>query len=227
LAAGPGDRRIRANVRSKGTVVENVIAVNFDEESKAYEAMTVLKELDNQGQIALAEAAVVVRSAAGAIDTKETIGSPEFTGTAAGGVFGLIIGVLGGPVGVLLGGAAGILTGSLFDLTDEDDTDSALAAISTSLQVDRTALLAQVDEQTAEVVDVALGRLGGTILRRPMGEVMAEIAASEDAQRAAEKAARKRLHEQKRTQTKEKVDAKIEELKAKLPGHHPAGAAQS
>jgi uncharacterized membrane protein len=220
LAAGPGDRRIRANVRSKGTVVENVIAVNFDEESKAYEAMTVLKELDNQGQIALAEAAVVVRSAAGAIDTKETVGSPEFTGTAAGGV-------LGGPVGVLLGGAAGILTGSLFDLTDEDDTDSALAAISTSLQVDRTALLAQVDEQTAEVVDVALGRLGGTILRRPMGEVIAEIAASEDAQRAAEKAARKRLHEQKRTQTKEKVDAKIEELKAKLPGHHPAGAAQS
>jgi uncharacterized membrane protein len=227
LAAGSGDRSIRANIRSKGTAVENVIAVNFNEESQAYEAMTALKELDGQGQIALAEAAVVVRSAAGAIDTKATVGSPEFAGTAAGGVFGLIIGVLGGPVGVLLGGTAGLLTGSLFDVTDEDDTESALAAISTSLRVDRTALIAQVDEQTNEVVDLALARLGGTVVRRAMPEVMAEIAAAEDAQRAAKKAARKQLHEQKRTETKEKVDSKIEELKAKLPGHHAAAAAQS
>jgi uncharacterized membrane protein len=227
LAAVRGDRSIPATFRAKGTAVENVIAVNFNEESQAYEAMTVLKELDGQGQIALAEAAVVIRSANGAIDTKETVGSPDFVGTASGGVFGLIVGVLGGPVGVLLGGTTGLLAGSLFDLSDEDDTDSALEEISTSLRADRTALLAQVDEQTNEVVDVALNRLGGTIVRRSMTEVMAEIAAAEDAQRAAKKEARKRLHEKKRTETKQKVDAKIEELKAKLPGHHPATAAHS
>jgi uncharacterized membrane protein len=207
--------------------VENVIAVNFTDESKAYEGMTTLKELDGQGQVSLAEAAVVVRRPDGAIETKDTVGSSDFVGTAAGGVFGLIIGVLGGPVGVLLGGTAGLLTGSLYDLSDAEDTESALAQISSSLQIGRTALIAQVDEQSNEVVDYALQNLGGTVVRRPMYDVMAEIAAAEEAQRAAKKEARKRVHEERRTQTKEKVDAKIEELKSKLPGQHPAAAAHS
>ena len=39
--------------------MDSVISVNFDDDSKAYEALTKLKELDSQGQLSLAEAAVV------------------------------------------------------------------------------------------------------------------------------------------------------------------------
>lgn len=204
--------------------MENVLAVTFEEDSKAYEALTTLKQLDSQGQINLTAAAVVVRTDDGRLETKDQVGEDGFEGTATGGLIGLVIGILGGPFGVLLGGATGLLVGSLFDLADDDDTESALGELSRSAQVGRTTLLAQVTEQSPEVVDTAMARLGGSVLRRSMDDVEAEIAAAEDAQRAAKQAARKHLREQRRAQAKEKIHAKIEELKAKLH-RHPVGAA--
>src|SRR5712691_10717932 len=108
--------------------------------------MTTLKQLDTQNQLDLVEAAVVVRGEDGRLDTRDEVtGGHGLTATAGGGLIGLIVGVLGGPFGVLIGGATGLLIGSLFDMDDEDDTESALADISRSVQVGRTAVLAQVD----------------------------------------------------------------------------------
>jgi hypothetical protein len=83
------------------------------------------------------------------------------------------------------------------------------------------ALLAQVFEQSPDVVDAALEPLGATVLRRSLDDVNAEIAAAEDAQAAARREARKRLREDRRTQMKEKIHEKIEELKAKLHRGRP------
>src|SRR6476661_8651501 len=52
----------------EGGGMDNVLAVNFAEDSKAYEALSSLKELDGQGQLDLAAAAVVVRGEDGHID---------------------------------------------------------------------------------------------------------------------------------------------------------------
>src|SRR4051812_12579321 len=105
--------------------MDNVVAVNFDDDSRAYAALTSLKQLDEQGQLKLRGAAVVLRNEDGRIETKEEIGGPDYAGTATGGVVGLIIGVLGGPLGVLIGGYSGILIGSLFDMGEVDDKESA------------------------------------------------------------------------------------------------------
>ena len=43
----------------------NVIAVTFDEQSKAYQALSTLKGLDREGRIELKSAAVVERNTAG------------------------------------------------------------------------------------------------------------------------------------------------------------------
>jgi uncharacterized membrane protein len=206
--------------------MENVLAVNFDEDSKAYEALTKLKELDQQGQLDLAAAAVVVRGEDGHLDTKDEVGDMRLEGTATGGVLGLLIGILGGPLGVLIGGTYGVLVGSLFDLSDSADTESVLSDISRSVRPGNPALIAQATEQSPEVVDSAMSALGGTVLRRPVDEVMAEIAAAEDAQRAAQEEARKRLREQRQADTKEHIQAKLDDLKAKLHGH-PAAAGGS
>jgi uncharacterized membrane protein len=131
---------------------------------------------------------------------------------------GLLIGILGGPFGVLLGGAVGLLAGSLYDLDESDATESALGEISRSVRAGQTALLAQADEPSSEVVDNAMESLGGTVVRRSLDDVQAEIAAAEDAQRAAAHEARKRLREQRQAKTKEEIRAKIDELKAKLKG---------
>jgi uncharacterized membrane protein len=198
--------------------MENVLAVSFGEDSKAYEALSSLKELDDQDQVDLAAAAVVVRGEDGHIDVKDQVGDDDLVGTATGGVVGLLIGILGGPFGVLLGGAVGLLAGSLYDLDESDATESALGEISRSVRAGQTALLAQADEPSSEVVDNAMKSLGGTVVRRSLDDVQAEIAAAEDAQRAAAHEARKRLREQRQAKTKEEIRAKIDELKAKLKG---------
>ncbi|HEX4622877.1 MAG TPA: DUF1269 domain-containing protein [Solirubrobacteraceae bacterium] len=198
--------------------MKNVLAVSFAEDSKAYEALSSLKELDGQGQLDLTAAAVVARSEDGHIEAKDQTGDDEMTGTATGGVIGLVIGILGGPFGILLGGVTGLLIGSLYDLDESDATESALGDISRTVRPGKTALLAEADEQSPDVVDNAMTSLGGSVLRRSLDDVQAEVAAAEEAQRAAAQEARKRLREQRQAKTKEEIRAKIDELKAKLKG---------
>ena len=198
----------------------NVLTINFTEDAAAYEALTTLKELDEQGQVALEGAAVVERDEDGTIAIKDEVGDIGYEGTATGGIVGLIVGILGGPIGVLLGGATGVLIGSLFDLDDLDETDSVLSEMSRTLRVGHPSVVAEVDEQSPEVVDAAIHRLNGTVLRLPLADVEAEIAAAEEAQRAAKREARKTLHEQRREEHREKVQAKIAELKSMLHINH-------
>ncbi|TMM17125.1 MAG: DUF1269 domain-containing protein [Actinobacteria bacterium] len=201
---------------------ENVVVVNFPDESNAYEALTSVKELDSQGQLGVRAAAVVARHEDGSVVVKDEIGDSGLEGTATGGVLGLLIGILGGPLGVLIGGATGLLIGSLFDLEDSDQSESVLSDISQAIHAGHTALLAEVREQSHEVLDSAMSRVGGEVLRRSVADVEAEISAAEQAQRAAKEQARKELREHRQAEHKAQVNAKVEELKAKLHTRHTA-----
>jgi uncharacterized membrane protein len=201
---------------------ENVIAVTFAEDSKAYDALTHLKELDTQHQVGLKGAAVVARDDTGQVLVKDEIDDHNLVATTTGGLVGLLIGILGGPFGILIGGATGLLIGSLFDDEDADETESVLAELSKSVQVGRDALLAQVSEPSPDVIDTAMASLGGTVLRRPVDEVEAEVAAAEHAQREAKRKARKELLHARHEKHIEHIRAKIAELKAKLHRHRSA-----
>jgi uncharacterized membrane protein len=195
---------------------ENVIVVGFADDSAAFEALSTLKELDGQGQVKVVEAAVVTRSNDGQVHVKDEVGDDGLVGTASGGLIGLLIGILGGPLGVLIGGASGLLLGSLYDMSDDDDTESVLSEMSKTVQVGRNSLLAQVVEQSPEVVDSAMARLSGTVVRRAKYEVADEIAAAEEAQRKAKQEARKQLREERHKKHHDEIDAKIADLKSKL-----------
>jgi uncharacterized membrane protein len=203
----------------------SVIAVSFEEDSNAYRALTSLKELDTQDRIRLEEAVVVVRGEDGQLTVKDRIDSPSMLGTASGGLTGLLVGIIGGPLGVLIGGTYGLLVGSLFDLYDLGATESSLAAISSSARLGHTSLLAVAVEQSPEVVDTTMAGVGGKLVRRPVAEVQAEIAAAEGAERKAKREARKELVRGRQEKTKAAVDAKVDELKAKLRGGQRDGDA--
>jgi uncharacterized membrane protein len=196
---------------------DNVICVSFDPDNNAYAALNALKELDSQGQLSLQAAAVVVRDADGHLVVKDQVGFDEFEGAAGGGLLGLLIGIVGGPLGVLIGGTYGLLVGSLIDLDDAEHSESVLGQISAAVHSGETALLAQVTEPSYDVVDTAMSGLGGTVLRRPVAGVEAEIAAAEKAQRDAKREANKELVRSRTEHNKEQVHAKVEQLKAKLP----------
>jgi uncharacterized membrane protein len=203
----------------------NVIAVSFGDDHEAYHALTLLKELDSQERVGVQEAVVVVRGEDGQLVEKDGTQSPELVGTASGGLMGLLLGIIGGPFGVLIGGATGLMVGSLFDIAGYEETDSALGAISSSVQVGRTALIAVVVEQSPDVVDAAMYEVGGTVLRRSVTEVDAEVAAAEEAQRKAKREARKELVRSRHEQHTATVNAKVAELKAKL--HRQSASAAS
>ena len=204
---------------------DNVLVVTFGEnpekDENAYQALTDLKQLDSQDQIKITGAAVVTRDSEGRVDVKSDVGEDPYVGIASGGLIGLLIGIIGGPLGMLIGGAYGMLVGSRFDIDEVDTTESVLGEISKQVQPTRTALLAEVTEQSPEVVDAAMARLGGEILRRPAVDVEQEIAVAEEAERKAEDEARKELHKDRVEKTKSDAHAKVEELKSKL---HRSGA---
>jgi uncharacterized membrane protein len=194
----------------------NVIAVSFEDDGNAYKALTSLTELDSQHRVRVAEAVVAVRGDDGQVVVKDRFESTSLPGAAGGGLIGLLIGVLGGPLGVLVGGTYGLFVGSLFDLSDIEEADSALTAISSSVRLGHSALLAVVDEQSPEVVEAAMSDLDGTVVRRTVADVEAEIAAAESAERKAKREARKELVRERHEHDTTAVQAKLEELKAKL-----------
>jgi hypothetical protein len=106
--------------------------------------------------------------------------------------------------------------GSLWDLDDADTTESALGEVSKSVEVGRNSVLAQVVEQSPEVLDTAMARLGGTVVRRPVYEIEGEIDRAQEAQREAKKQANAKLREERQERTRAQAHAKVEELKSKL-----------
>ena len=203
---------------------DNVILVTFEEESKAYQAASVLKQADVEGRIVLQAIAIVQRTEDGTLRVKEgevddfpvATWTATAIGAATGGLIGLTMGALGAPLGLLLGGVWGTLLGSLVDLDALAEEESVLATMARAIQPGTTALIAQVTEPTTDVVDTEMERLGGVVIQRPVAEVEAELAAAEEATRAAEEEARRKLREEREPGPKEKAQQKFDELKARL-----------
>src|SRR6188472_3180013 len=160
---------------------ENVVVVRFTEPSKAYRALSVLKQCDAEGRIGLESAAVAERTAAGELRIPESADNVGLEGTASGSLIGMLVGVLGGPVGVLLGWGTGALMGGAFDIDRAVTSDEALTRLGQAIPQGSTAVIASVEEPAVEVVDGEMRRLGGDVTRRPVAEVTAELDAAEQA----------------------------------------------
>jgi uncharacterized membrane protein len=191
---------------------QNVVVIGFTEPSKAYQALSVLKSCNADGRIGLESAAIVERTPEGTLHIPESADNAELVGMASGSVVGMLIGVLGGPVGMLLGWGAGAMMGGAFDLDRAVTSDEALTVLGTAIPAGSTAVIANIEEPAVEVIDGEMAKLGGEVTRRPVSDVMAELDAAEAAADAAAREARKVVRQQKKAEFEEHV-AKV---KAKL-----------
>ena len=196
--------------------VENVVVVTFTEQSRAYQALSVLKQCDAEGRIALASAAVVERTPEGTLRTPEGAENVGPVGLASGSLLGMLIGVLGGPVGVLVGWGAGALVGGAFDIDRLDKSDEALTTFGRAIPQGATAVMATVAEPATEVIDGEMEKLGGKVTRRPVYEVVAELEASEEAADAAAHEARRELRDKRKVEMKDDLESRVGKLKEKL-----------
>jgi uncharacterized membrane protein len=195
---------------------DNVIVVTFDESSKAYQALSVIKGCAAEGRIGLDEAVIVERTADGVLNMVERKDNADLVGTASGSLLGMLVGVLGGPLGVLVGWGAGGVVGGAWDLSRIEASSEGIALLSRSIPPGSNAVIANVHEPAIEVLDVEMDKLGGALTRRPVDEVTADLEAAEEAANAAAREARKTLNEQRKAKMKADVDAAKAKAKEKL-----------
>ena len=192
-------------------VEKNVISISFADQSKAYQAFTELKNLSAAGAISVDSAAIVVRDKDGAVSFPDGIDEVTGAGFAGGGLVGMLVGVLGGPLGMLLGWGSGALIGGALDATRATATDEVVAEFSRALPVDSTAVIAEIAEPSEAAVNELVAQLGGTVIRRPVDEVVAEAAAE-----AAQAEAHRVMREKKREERKETVEEWWESVKSRF-----------
>jgi uncharacterized membrane protein len=144
--------------------MSRILAVAFDNETKAYAGTAALTELEREGSISLFVEAVVVKHADGTAtikhgDDEAPVGA--LTGAAGRGLLGL----LGGPTGVAIGSMPGVSLGGLPDLDDERAGREFVDETVQLLTPNKVAVIAEIEEDWTTPVDTIIEALGGVIVR--------------------------------------------------------------
>ena len=95
---------------------DNVIVVQFDEPSKAYQALSELNRLGDEGKIDVRSAVLLERNQDGTVRVPEGGDKDAGLYVVSGSLIGMLVGALAGPVGLLLGASFGALGGSAGEL---------------------------------------------------------------------------------------------------------------
>lgn len=196
-----------------------VIAVSFVDPSNAYQALSELRGAGLEGRVEVLAASIVTRDLQGRLYTPEGDDTVAGAPTVGGSLVGLMIGVIGGPVGMLFGWTGGLLVGGAYDIHRADDTDSVLGEISRYIPAGGTALVAELDEYATEVVDVLMAEQGGLVYRRSADVVREELEAAQEAYREAQKEAAKAERELHKAERHEKAEERKAAIKEKLNVH--------
>jgi len=192
-----------------------MLTVVFDDETKAYQGSSALKELDTDGSISVHALAVVNKNPDGSLATKQVDGDypiRTLEGTAIGG----LIGVLGGPIGVAIGASSGLLAGSILDVDRADVNVDYVDQVRAKLTPGKWAVVADISEEWETPVDTKMAALGGIVFRANRVSVEDEKDAREEAATKAEIAHLKDEQSKARQEDKAKIQNKIDTLNAKL-----------
>lgn len=195
--------------------MEKMLIAVFDDETKAYQGSSALKELDSEDSITVHAEAVIQKKPDGTLATKQF--DDEFpVRTATGTAIGALIGLLGGPIGVGLGAATGMLAGSAADLDRAGVDEDYLNEVSTKLTPGKWAVVADISEEWETPVDTKMEALGGTVFRANRETFLKERNAKQEAAMKAEAAHLKDEQAHASHQEKAKIQKKIDSLDAKL-----------
>lgn len=198
-------------------MAENIITATFAVESEAYQAMNSLKR-DFSNRDYIISHVELVKNTHGHFDSFDSFDSGVNTldDRAKGGVVGSLVGILGGPIGVILGGSWGALVGSAVDAGDATREMSLLEKVSHAIPEGKTALLILAQEKTENAITQKLSDYQKDVLVQSAAEVAEEIEEARKLQAEMEKETRKRLREEKKADRKQKVQQKKEEISAKF-----------
>lgn len=193
---------------------ENLVLVNYKVESEAYQALSELKRDTANANYTISQAAIVKREN-GQLNTMDGFinGKDANDDTVTGSLIGGLVGILGGPIGILLGGSVGMLIGGAVDAGGIVKDASLLEKAGDSIAEGETAIILLAQEEYETALTAKLSDFDVTITRFDAAEVAAEVEHAREVERQMAKETREKLREEKTEAFKETVAKKSEELK--------------
>jgi len=157
---------------------KRVIIMNFDVESKAYEAFSKAKRLHMNKAFKGEQMAIVHHSDDGEhkFEIEDFL---DFTGSnksSTGGLIGMMVGILGGPIGILLGWFTGGMIGATQDAKEVRDATGVFEFLVDKIGEGDTALLLIAEEDDNRPLNqLIMMELGGEITRLEYEDVEADV----------------------------------------------------
>lgn len=194
--------------------MENVVSVSFEVESEAYQAMSILKRNAVNDLYVISQAALIKKNN-GVMITEDGFDTGVATAddTHMGGLVGGLLGIVGGPVGMLLSGSLGALTGSVIDSMEAGQGATLLEKVSEQFVDGETGILMLVQENSTAALDMELSKFKTTVVREDAAEVAEEVKHAEELEREMERDARKKLREEKKEEHKQAVEERRTKMK--------------
>ena len=167
---------------------KRVIVMTFDENSKAYEAFAKLKNESRLGKIEVEQLAVV--------ENVKGEGFKILEGADLTGSDRLFAGGL-----ILLGWTTGSLIGSVSDIREVEEANSAFSRTANVLTEESVGLIAIASEFSPNVLDTLIKEeLGGEVVRFTYSQVEAEIERAKETERELKKEARRHWLKREKTE---------------------------
>lgn len=191
-----------------------VVAI-FPTEAKTYEGTRAMKDLQAEGSLTLYGLAVVTKAADGKAVVKETADRGPL-GTGVGALVGGLVGLVGGPAGAAVGLATGTVLGGWSDLFNLGVGTDFLDKVSRELSPGKSAVVAEVEEDWVTPLDTRMEAIGGTVLRQVRADFEDEQIRQDVNADRAELAELQAEYRQAREEHKAKLQARIDEARARL-----------
>ena len=159
-------------------MTKRVIILNFDVESKSYQAFSGIKKLQVEQKIKGEQMAVVTHTNEGQHQFKID-DFLDFTGnnhTSNDSLIGMVVGILGGPLGILFGWFAGSMVGATRDAKEIQEAQTIFDHVIKKIGENETGVLLIADEEDNRPLNqLIMNELGGEITRLDLADVQQEI----------------------------------------------------
>ena len=184
---------------------KNVALITFAVPSEAFEAFAELKDNAETDSYTVEQAGVLRNNGGGDVIVDSFGDDSVGDDVAFGGLIGALVGLLGGPFGVLVGGSVGLFAGGIKGESDDDRNSSLISLVASKLGEGQAGIVALVREDVPDDFDANFEAYDVNIYRWPAEEVQEAVRVERErraqdakAEREEEREARKENREEAR-----------------------------
>ena len=197
--------------------MENIILVSFAVESEAYQAFSELKANTYNNSYVISQAALA-KNDGGRIEPLDWFNVRGVSNDDAimGGMLGALLGVVGGPFGMLLMGSYGALVGSTVDLLESDQGNSMMEHVLGCVTEGKTVLIAMVQEEEPSAFNANFAKYQAEVTRFDAAEIAVEVEEAQIMEEELAIQARKQARQEKKDALHQKITERHAEIQAEF-----------